>query len=273
MAVLGCSWRVRLDLRSDPQLAGAAAPAAVTFAKDVAPILYKNCAECHRPSMFAPMSLMTYDETRPWARAIKQRVVKREMPPWSADPAHGVFKNDPRLSQKDIDTIAAWVDAGAPQGQRPRPAGRADVRRGLDDRQARRGVHDDRRVQGAGRRHGPVSVLHDSHQPDRRQVDPGDRDQAGQSRASSTTSSRRRSRRAATRATSGRRAGRRLGGTTPNKPGVTYEPGVARLLRAGSEIMLQMHYTTNGGRSHGSHEHRVDLREGAAEEAASAAAA
>src|SRR5687768_13136485 len=89
---------------------------AITFTKDVAPILYKNCTECHRPSMFAPMSLISYEEARPWARAIKQRVVKREMPPWSADPAYGKFKNDPRLSQKEIDTIAAWVDAGAPKG-------------------------------------------------------------------------------------------------------------------------------------------------------------
>ena len=110
----------------------------MTFAKDVAPILYKNCVECHRPSMFAPMSLMTYEEARPWARAIKQRVVKREMPPWSADSPAGMFKNDPRLSQNDIDTIAAWVDGGRAEGQRPRHAEGAAVHRGLDDRQAGR---------------------------------------------------------------------------------------------------------------------------------------
>jgi hypothetical protein len=96
--------------------APAAAPASVTYSKDVAPILYNNCTECHRAAMSAPMSLMSYDEVRPWARAIKQRVVKREMPPWSADRAHGTFKNDPSLSQQDIETIAAWVDAGAPKG-------------------------------------------------------------------------------------------------------------------------------------------------------------
>src|SRR5437762_8631233 len=66
--------------------------------------------------MFAPMSLMTFDAARPWAQAIKRRVVAREMPPWSADPQFGHFKNDPRLTQDDIDTIAAWVDAGAPRG-------------------------------------------------------------------------------------------------------------------------------------------------------------
>ena len=66
--------------------------------------------------MFAPMSLMTFDEARPWARSIKQRVVAGAMPPWGADTPHGMFKNDPRLSQQEIDTIAAWVDAGAPKG-------------------------------------------------------------------------------------------------------------------------------------------------------------
>ena len=66
----------------------------------------------------APMSLMTYEDARPWARAIKQRTSKREMPPWGADPSIGKFKNDPSLSQAQIDTIAAWVDAGAPEGSK-----------------------------------------------------------------------------------------------------------------------------------------------------------
>ena len=90
--------------------------AAPTFSKDVAPIFFAHCAECHRPTMFAPMSLMTYDEARPWARSIKQKVTARQMPPWGADAPAGTFKNDPSLSQKDVDTIAAWVDAGAPKG-------------------------------------------------------------------------------------------------------------------------------------------------------------
>src|SRR5256885_9782600 len=96
--------------------AARAADTSVTFTKDVAPILYKSCVECHRPTMFAPMSLLTFDDARPYARSIKQRVVSRVMPPWGADAPHGVFKNDPRLSQQEIDTIAAWVDAGAPKG-------------------------------------------------------------------------------------------------------------------------------------------------------------
>src|SRR6266849_3235307 len=89
----------------------------VTFNKDVAPILYNNCAECHRPNDIAPMSLLSYKEARPWARSIKEKVVNREMPPWSPDPAYGEFTNDHRLAQKDVDTIAAWVDQGAKEGE------------------------------------------------------------------------------------------------------------------------------------------------------------
>src|SRR6476469_2416922 len=91
----------------------AGAPAAPTFSKDVAPIFNKACVECHRPTMFAPMSLTTYDAARPWAKSIKARVVSGAMPPWGADTPHGMFKNDPRLTKQEIDTIAAWVDAGA----------------------------------------------------------------------------------------------------------------------------------------------------------------
>ncbi|MEW6209328.1 MAG: cytochrome c [Acidobacteriota bacterium] len=88
----------------------------VTFAKDVAPILFNNCASCHRPGEIGPMSLLSYKETRPWARSIKEKVLSRQMPPWHADPNHGEFANDRRLAQKDIDTIVAWVDQGAKEG-------------------------------------------------------------------------------------------------------------------------------------------------------------
>jgi hypothetical protein len=93
-----------------------AAAAPVTFTKDVLPILQKNCQSCHRPGQIAPMSLLTYEEARPWARAMKLRVLAREMPPWFADPQHGSFANDRSLAQSDIDTISKWVDGGAPQG-------------------------------------------------------------------------------------------------------------------------------------------------------------
>jgi hypothetical protein len=92
-------------------------PEAPTFAKDVAPIMFAKCASCHRSGEVAPMPLLSYEDARPWARAIKTKVVSREMPPWGADPAQTLpMRNDISLSQKQIDTIAAWVDAGAPKG-------------------------------------------------------------------------------------------------------------------------------------------------------------
>jgi Copper type II ascorbate-dependent monooxygenase, C-terminal domain len=91
-------------------------PKEVTYNRDVAPILYKNCVVCHRPSDIAPMSLMTYKDTRPWTRQIRDAVVQRKMPPWHADPQVGDFLNDPRLSADDIATIDAWVRTGAREG-------------------------------------------------------------------------------------------------------------------------------------------------------------
>jgi len=90
----------------------------VTFTKDVAPILQRSCQNCHRPGAIAPMSLLTYDDVRPWARAIKEKVSKRQMPPWYIDHNIGIsaFKDDPSLSDREIATISQWVDAGAPRG-------------------------------------------------------------------------------------------------------------------------------------------------------------
>ncbi|HKP12490.1 MAG TPA: cytochrome c, partial [Blastocatellia bacterium] len=96
--------------------ARASGPAPVTFTKDVAPIFFNKCAACHRPGEIAPMSLLTYKDARPWARSIKEKVVNRVMPPWHADPHVGDFKNDRRLSDKEVATISAWVDADAPEG-------------------------------------------------------------------------------------------------------------------------------------------------------------
>jgi len=92
------------------------AAASPTFSKDVAPILYSRCLECHRQGEAAPMAFTSYAEVRPWAKAIKQAVLTRKMPPWLADPHFGSFRNDRRLSEDDVQTIAAWVDAGAPEG-------------------------------------------------------------------------------------------------------------------------------------------------------------
>jgi hypothetical protein len=92
------------------------APKNVTFNKEVAPIFFKSCAECHRPGEAAPFSVLSYKDIRPWAKSIKEKVVNREMPPWHADPHVGRWVNDPRLTQAQIDTIVAWVDGGAKEG-------------------------------------------------------------------------------------------------------------------------------------------------------------
>jgi hypothetical protein len=96
-----------------PATTSAAMP---TFARDVAPIFYKNCTNCHRPGEIAPMSLLTFKDARPWAKSIATQVGKGAMPPWHADPAHGEFLNDRRLSDADKKTIVAWANGGAPEG-------------------------------------------------------------------------------------------------------------------------------------------------------------
>jgi hypothetical protein len=102
-----------------PVTAAADTPvAAPTFTKDIAPILMRSCVQCHRPGQVAPMSLLTYEDARPWVRSIKAKVTKREMPPWNLDPTVGIKEilDDPSLSAEEIQTINKWVDAGAPKG-------------------------------------------------------------------------------------------------------------------------------------------------------------
>src|SRR2546428_11126641 len=100
----------------------------VTFNKDVLPILQKNCQTCHRPGQIGPFSMLSYKETRPWAKAIKAAVASRTMPPWVADPLYGHFNNDRSLKQEDIETIVRWVDGegrkGIPKNRRLQVNGR-----------------------------------------------------------------------------------------------------------------------------------------------------
>jgi hypothetical protein len=94
----------------------AAAPSSPTFTKDIAPIFYANCTSCHRPGDIAPMSLMTYKDARPWAKAIATKVADGTMPPWHADPKYGSFSNARGLKDAEKHAIATWVAAGAPEG-------------------------------------------------------------------------------------------------------------------------------------------------------------
>ncbi len=124
----GLSWRriarawagtlTAVLMMSAPSLAADTSPRQVTYSKDVAPIFQEKCQQCHQPNSIAPMSLITFENARPWAKSIKQRVITRQMPPWHIDPSVGVheFKNDISLTDAQIDTIVRWVDAGAPEG-------------------------------------------------------------------------------------------------------------------------------------------------------------
>jgi len=102
-----------------PTSVGTQAAPTPTFNKDVAPVVFSTCVTCHRPNQVAPMSLMSYAQVRPWARAIKDKVLRGEMPPWRADGRYGTFRNDRRLTPEQVKTIVGWVDGGAPEGETP----------------------------------------------------------------------------------------------------------------------------------------------------------
>lgn len=100
----------------EPQYAAKPSAGVPTFARDVAPILYGNCVECHRPGQIAPMSLLTYEEVRPWAKSIRDEVSDGTMPPWHADAPHGSFLNERRLTEEQKGTLVKWANGGAPRG-------------------------------------------------------------------------------------------------------------------------------------------------------------
>jgi len=220
----------------------------VTFTKDVAPILYDRCVDCHRPGEIAPMSLLTYNEARPWAKAIKEKVLDRSMPPWLASAENHLFKNDRRLSQKEIDTIAAWVDAGAPKGNdhdlpsQPKfeqgwSIGKPDAVISLDQAVAvpaegvipykyltvQTNFTEDKWVQAAEIRPGNRKVVH--HVIIFVQ-EPGNRTElTGEARGG---------------------MGYKLCGFAPGEQPKVFPPGTARLIKKGSKLTFQMHYTPNG---------------------------
>ena len=122
LGFLVVGFMVPVTMSAQPAEAAGRAPATVTFAKEIAPILQRSCQQCHRPGSVAPMSLLTYQDARPWARAIKMRTGLRNkrggMPPWFIERDIGIqhYKNDPSLSEEEIAQIAVWADSGAPLG-------------------------------------------------------------------------------------------------------------------------------------------------------------
>ena len=112
----------------------------LTFTKDIAPIVQQHCQTCHRPGEGTPFSLLTYEDARPWAKAMKRMVQQREMPPWFEDGHTEKFENNRSLTQAQIDTIVAWVNAGAPKGDPKDLPPPAAIRRGMVHSQTRRHI-------------------------------------------------------------------------------------------------------------------------------------
>ncbi len=214
-----------------------------TWAKDVAPIVYNRCVECHRPGEVAPIAFTNYQEVRPWAKAIKECVVTRVMPPWLADPHFGTFRNDRRMSQQEIDTITAWVGAGAPEGDaKDLPAlpkfeegwniGKPDlvVDIGTDFAVPANGVvpykyfrvpsgfTEDQWIQAAEVRPGARTAIHHVIVFI---LEPGQKGITGE-------------------------GGDLLTAIAPGEQPLLLRPGTAKLIKAGSTIMFQVHYTPNG---------------------------
>lgn len=245
---------------------------ALTFTRDVAPIIFNNCASCHRPNQVAPMSLLSYKEVRPWAKSIRQVVIERRMPPWLADPHYSQFINDRRLSQKDIETIVAWVDGGAKEGDAkdlppvPRFAdegwtiGKPDVVLSMTEEYSvpSDGVVDykyfavptnfaeDKYIQFAEIKRGNPSLVHHVI-INVRELGQGPLPPAGEIRLGAE--------RLNGEGAAGRRDGQSqvsrnfdgmLIGWAPGMSPLTLRPGVAKLIKKGSVLVFQMHYTTNG---------------------------
>ena len=251
-----------------------------TFSKDVAPILYKNCVGCHRPGEIGPMSLLTYSDARPHAKAIRDEVGDNNMPPWHADPKHGKFANDRSLSAKDRETLLRWVNNGSPEGDKkdlpPMPKftegwmlGQPDLVLQIPDYKVpaegfveyeyielATNLTEDRWIQGIEVRPGAREVVHHvivnarPPQPERRpsaiRMADGMDVPAGQTGGPNEPEDGPKRKRGVSRFPPPQRRGVSIGGFAPGTSTMTFAPGTAMLLRKGSTIILQMHYTTNG---------------------------
>ncbi len=285
LAALGfCATLVNASAeQSGPQRTSSAAPgraAVPTFSKDVAPILYKNCVGCHRPGEIGPMSLLTYDDARPHAKAIRDEVGDGNMPPWHADPKHGKFANDRSLSAGDRETLLRWANNGAPQGDPgdlpPAPRfvdgwmiGEPDLVLTIPEYKVpadgfveyeyielATNLPEDRWVQALEVRPGDREVVHHvivsarPPQPERRpsgfSFAEGMDIPAGQTGGPAEPEGGPKRARGVSRFPRPQRPGVPIGGFAPGSSTMTFETGTAMLLRKGSTIVLQMHYTTKG---------------------------
>jgi hypothetical protein len=216
-----------------------------TFSKDVAPILNSRCLTCHRPGEAAPMSFMSYGETRPWAKAIKQQVVSRNMPPWDAEPGVDKFANDRRLSDAEVATLAKWADSGAPEGNAadlpPAPKfvqgwviGKPDIvlDSGTDFKIPATGVI-------------PYQFFN---------IDPGFKEDTWVQAVEVRPTQRAQVHHILVFVQEGGKTVQRGGdlfsnmliGYAPGVPTIAWDPDTAFLVKAGSKFLFQVHYTTNG---------------------------
>jgi hypothetical protein len=245
--------------------------AVVTFSKDVAPILHAKCATCHHQGEMAPMSLVSYKEVRPWAKSIREKVVSREMPPWFADPAHGRWANDASLTEQQIDTIRAWVDGGAKEGDPkdlpPAPKfsntgwkfGEPDVVLSMTEEAAipadgtvpyryfvvPTNFTEDKYVQFAEIKRGEPSVVHhviiNVREPEQGPLPPAGEIRFGAQNVNPEAARSERRQRGGSNNPDGM-----LVGWAPGMSPLTLKPGNAKLIKKGSVLIFQMHYTTNG---------------------------
>ncbi len=249
-----------------------AADRPVTFHREVARVLRDHCQECHRPGEIGPMSLLTYREARPWAKAIKEAVLTRKMPPWFADRAVGAFRNDLTLRDDQIDALVRWADSGAPEGdakEAPPPRqflagwriGKPDLVLEMPEEYqvpasgtveytyviVPSGFAEDRWIERAEIRPGNRAVMHHASvwlRP------PGSRWLAGQA-AGKPFVPPEQTRRDPARPLAATFAGvttmdEQLVGYAPGRPALILPPGQAFLVPANTDFIFQLHYTPNG---------------------------
>ena len=225
---------------------GAAMAANVpTFTKDVAPILYNRCLECHRPGEAGPMAFRNYQETRPWAKAIKQAVMTHDMPPWYADPKIDHFKNDRHLSAEEIATLTQWVDAGAPEGEASDLPKLPEFTEGwvIGKPDLILSLPKEFKIPASG----VVQYQYFT-------IDPGFTEDTWIQAAEVRPTQRTQVHHILVFAQDGKKRNPRGGeqfsdmviGYAPGVPSLTWDPDTAFLVKAGSTLLLQVHYTTNG---------------------------
>jgi hypothetical protein len=223
----------------------ASAATAPTFTKDVAPILYNRCLECHRPGEAGPMAFRTYQETRPWAKAIKQAVMTHNMPPWYADPTIDHFKNDRHLTDQEVATITQWVDAGAPEGKKSDLPKLPEYTEGwvIGKPDLIVSIPKEFTIPATG----VVQYQYFT-------IDPGFTEDTWIQAADVRPTQRAQVHHILVFAQEGKKRNPRGGeqfsdmviGYAPGVPSLTWDKDTAFLVKAGSTLLLQVHYTTNG---------------------------